>query len=129
MTKTKLIITEIGLYLLFFIAIPVFSFTSCSVENEGKEIIKQNTDERGLTSVIFKEGKDTFGFDYLTRQEYDSIFICSKCGETGCIYEDIDSRIIEGTDQEITNAIMEVCKERNITDSTAIAWLKGDYYN
>lgn len=39
-----------------------------------KEIIKQSTDERGLTSVVYKEGKDTFALDYLTKQEVDSLF-------------------------------------------------------
>ena len=43
-----------------------------------KQIIKENTDNRGLTSVLFVEGADTLGYDYLTRAEYDSIFKSSK---------------------------------------------------
>ena len=43
-----------------------------------KKIIMQGTDERGLISVVYKDGKDTFALDYLTRVEYDSIFTTSK---------------------------------------------------
>lgn len=36
-------------------------------------ILKKTIDERGLTSVIFKQGKDTFALDYLTKLEFDSL--------------------------------------------------------
>ena len=39
-----------------------------------KCIIEQTTDERGLISVVFAEGKDTFGLDYLTLEEYKNTF-------------------------------------------------------
>ena len=113
---------------LFIMAVTYFGIFVMGSKKDKPIILKQTTDNRGLTSVMFTEGKDTFALDYLTKKEYDSVFVCPDCGETGCIYEDIDSRIIEGTDIEISNAIYQVCKERNITDSTAIAWLKGDYY-
>ncbi len=34
-----------------------------------RHIIEKNTDARGLTSVVFTEGEDTFAFDYLTSDE------------------------------------------------------------
>lgn len=37
-----------------------------------KRLLTEVTDERGLTSVTFMEGGDTFGFDYLTKHELDS---------------------------------------------------------
>lgn len=39
-----------------------------------RKILKQVTDNRGLTSVVFVEGKDTLGLDYLTRAEYSKLF-------------------------------------------------------
>lgn len=45
-----------------------------------KVIVEQQTDERGLTSVLFYYSlapSDTFAYDYLSRKEYDSIFIVS----------------------------------------------------
>ncbi len=41
---------------------------------EKKELLHQCTDERGLISVIFRDGKDTFALDYLTEHEMDSVF-------------------------------------------------------
>lgn len=107
-------------------------------DQPARQIIKQTTHAAG-TNVVFSVGKDTFAFDGLTPAEYDSIFhqpadsikakfICPDCGEAGCIYEAIDDCCEGDTDTDITRAIYQVCKERNITDSTAIAWLLGDYY-
>lgn len=36
-------------------------------------IIKQITDDRGLTSVVFVQDGEEWGLDYLTRSEYDSL--------------------------------------------------------
>lgn len=40
--------------------------------NTASHIIKEGTDYRGLTSIVFVQGKDTFGLDYLTHAELDS---------------------------------------------------------
>lgn len=38
-------------------------------------IIKQNTDERGLTSVMFIDKyDDTVALDFLTKEEYNNMF-------------------------------------------------------
>lgn len=50
-------------------------FSSCSKVPHAK-IIKQITDNRGLTSVIFVEGKDTLAYDYLTPKEYKRFKYC-----------------------------------------------------
>ncbi len=36
-------------------------------------LIKSTTDNRGLTSVVYKQGKDTLALDYLTVSELDSL--------------------------------------------------------
>jgi hypothetical protein len=109
-------------------------------ENE-KTIVKQVTDERGLTSVVFFykfEPSDTLALDYLSPSEYkrqfnlprhiESPVVCPDCGETNCIYEDIDTISGEGTDSEIEAAIQAVCKERGITDPKIIDLLRANYY-
>lgn len=54
----------IGILLLCFLC-------SCKATNK---IIKSNTDERGLTSIIAVTcSNDTFAFDYLDKRELDSI--------------------------------------------------------
>ncbi len=41
----------------------------------GNKVIKQTTDERGLTSVMYTTShNDTFALDYLTRREYKRLF-------------------------------------------------------
>lgn len=63
MTKTTLALMAIAL-----------SLFSLFLPNAHKcKIIKRGTDERGLTSVVYTEGKDTFALDYLTKHELDSI--------------------------------------------------------
>lgn len=37
-------------------------------------ITKQETDHRGLTSVMFTEDGEEWALDYLTKREYDSLF-------------------------------------------------------
>ncbi len=57
---------------LFLIPFIVIVLTSCST---GNRVIKQTTDERGLTSVVFTTShNDTFALDYLTRREYKRLF-------------------------------------------------------
>lgn len=54
---------------------------------------------------------------------------CPDCGETNCIYQQINNAVKgEGTDQQIENAIQEVCKERGITDPKTIDLLRANYY-
>lgn len=44
---------------------------SCKATNK---VIKNNTDERGLTSIVMVTcSNDTFAFDYLDKKELDSI--------------------------------------------------------
>jgi len=105
------------------------------------EIIKDTTDERGLTSIVITDGIDTFAYDYLKPQQLADLkannfthsliktdYVCPDCGEWGCIYEDIDTRYDEGTDIEIETAIYEVCKERGIKDAKTIDLIKANYY-
>lgn len=124
---------------IFVMGVMFYGIFIMKAGNKEKTVIKQTTDERGLTSVIYKDGKDTFALDYLTPFEYDSTFkridgliktnyICPDCGEWGCIYEQIDEAYDEGTDTEILNAIYKVCNERGIKDSTTIELLKANYY-
>ncbi len=47
-------------------------YVYCDVKTTD-HIIKSGTDERGFTSVVFTEGKDTFGLDYLDKHELDSL--------------------------------------------------------
>lgn len=54
--------------------------------------------------------------------------ICPDCGETGCIYKEINGRAGEGSDSDYLKAIYEVCKERNITDPKIIDIIKANYY-
>lgn len=124
--------------------------SACNKEREDTAnplplVIKQTNDERGLISVVFVEGRDTLGFDYLTPSEYFDFFkvqysgrlndliktnyVCPDCLEWGCIYEDIDTAIEgEGTDTDIYNAVMYVIKERGITDTATIKLLLANYY-
>jgi hypothetical protein len=53
---------------------------------------------------------------------------CGDCNMKGCIYEDINSRVKDGSDLEIESAIYEVCRERGIKDSITIDLLKSNYY-
>ena len=53
--------------------------------------------------------------------------ICPKCLETGCIYEEIDERAIIGTDSDIYNTIMQIAKERKLTEKQ-IELLLIEYY-
>jgi len=54
---------------------------------------------------------------------------CPDCGETNCIYQDINNHVKgDGTDEQIETAIYEVCKERNITDPKTIDLLRANYY-
>ena len=105
------------------------------------EIINQSTDYRGLTSIVITDGIDTFAYDYLKPLELADLkannfqhtlvkvnYTCPDCGETGCIYEDIDTRSGEGSDLDIESAIYEVCRERGIKDSITIDLLKANYY-
>lgn len=51
---------------------PEWDYDKCeSLIND--HIIEQDTDERGFTSVVFTQGKDTFGLDYLDKHELDSL--------------------------------------------------------
>lgn len=52
--------------------------------------------------------------------------VCPKCGEVGCIYEDIDS-MSDGTDKSTYNAIMYIAKERKLTEKQ-IQLLLTEYY-
>ena len=107
-----------------------------SKDKPKRTIVKQVTDERGLTSVMYYENSnpaDTFAFDYLTPKEYrkeliNTGYVCPDCGEWGCIYEDIDTQSGDGTDSEILRAIEIVCKDRGITDPKIIDLLKANYY-
>jgi len=54
----------------------VLSCMSCSPDksaNAPVEIVKQTTDERGLTSVVIRKNGKEWAYDYLTQEEYDSI--------------------------------------------------------
>jgi hypothetical protein len=63
--------------LLFALLTPIISLmlilTGIKTNINPNKIIKQITDNRGYTSVIFVQDKDTVGLDYLTRLELDSL--------------------------------------------------------
>lgn len=66
-------------YTLVALAIPLFfallgsGAFSCNKEKQQKRIIKEVHDH-GFTSVEYVQGKDTFGLDYVTPEEYRSEF-------------------------------------------------------
>lgn len=63
-------------YILCFMLLTA-AFITVFTANKGgvdKCIVKQVTDSRGLISVQYKIGSDTMAFDYLTKEEYDSLF-------------------------------------------------------
>ena len=97
--------------------------------NDSPKVIKSVIDDRGLTSVEYVKGKDTLALDYLTPIEYIKEFNCPDCGDTNCIYQQINEEVKgEGTDSEIMEAIKTVCKERGIKDSATVELLKANYY-
>lgn len=53
-------------------------------------------------------------------------YICPDCGETGCIYEDIDT-LYDESYCTIDEAITAVCKERGIVESVTIQLIKANY--
>lgn len=78
----QLIITAIGFVALVFI---LTFFSSCNTTRSGcprnqhmvgyglNRIEKTNTDERGLTSVVFVQDNKEWALDYLTANELDSL--------------------------------------------------------
>lgn len=54
----------------FSVILAILFFTACQ---KHSRIIKEGKDERGLTSVIFIQNKDTVALDYLTTIELDSL--------------------------------------------------------
>ena len=48
---------------------PPFACKSDVKQTKRVSIIKSTTDDRGLTSVVYTDGKDTFALDYLTPDE------------------------------------------------------------
>lgn len=54
---------------------------------------------------------------------------CPECGLNDCIYKEIEDNVKgEGSDIEIEQAIKDVCKSRNISDSVTIDLLRANYY-
>lgn len=68
MKQLKTILSVIA----FAFGLTLFMYCNDSQDNNG-EILQSTTDERGLTSVIFTQGADTFALDYLTPLELDSL--------------------------------------------------------
>lgn len=52
---------------------------------------------------------------------------CSKCNEVNCIYQAIESKVKDKTDIGYYNAIMEVSRERKLTDQQT-EMLFTEYY-
>ena len=87
---------NLSIILPIWIFIMAFMYWGCFVQTDKNKpvkteqtILKQNTDERGLTSVIFKEGKDTFAFDYLSPFEYGNMFNGHSCKWELCPYKGV----------------------------------------
>lgn len=54
---------------------------------------------------------------------------CNDCWEMNCIYQEINDSVKgEGSDIEIEQAIQDVCKSRNISDTVTIDLLRAEYY-
>lgn len=53
---------------------------------------------------------------------------CPDCGETNCIYQQINNNVSGEGDQDIENAIQKVCKQRGIKDSATIELIRANYY-
>lgn len=59
--------------------------------------------------------------------QVNKIPACPECGESDCIYQDIESKSKDKTDADYYKAIMQVQKERGLTEKqTAI--LLNEYY-
>lgn len=50
--------------------------------------------------------------------------ICPDCGETNCIYQEINNSVNGEGDQDIEDAIQKVCKGRGIKDSATIELIR-----
>lgn len=57
----------------FFSPVILFvAILSCK-HNAHNTIITKAVDERGLISVVYTNGPDTFALDYITQSEFDSL--------------------------------------------------------
>lgn len=94
--------------------------TACN-QNHERRVLETERDERGLISVIFADGKDTMGFDYLTpeqfRKEFPKGHLCkwNACPYTGVTMFDRHEAVSEYTE----------CDEG--TDCYCIDWLHFEY--
>ncbi len=48
---------------------------------QNRKVLETHMDERGLISVVFKQGTDTLGFDYLNKDEFNKEFKEQYSGE------------------------------------------------
>lgn len=55
--------------------------------------------------------------------------VCKDCGMTNCIYQQINDNVKgNGSDSDIMQSIDEVCRKRNIRDSSTIHLIMSNYY-
>lgn len=67
--------------ILFFLCLFIMGLV-VSVNAQKRVITKATIDERGLISVQFKEGNEEWGYDYLTKEEFNKAFQDQFEGET-----------------------------------------------
>ena len=71
--KQLLLPSLIGLAGIVFVVFGVVT-NKVPERRQQRTILQSTTDERNLTSVIYVEGKDTLGLDYLTEIEFNNLF-------------------------------------------------------
>lgn len=57
-----------------------------------------------------------------------SASICPDCSESNCIYQEINNAVKCDSDNCIQDAVYQVCRSRNITDSSTIKNILANYY-
>lgn len=75
--KLYLILAAIGLSIILTLVLngPYYSpgINTYGQKTTYIKLLRVAKDERGLYSIIYVKGKDTFALDYLTRQEYNDL--------------------------------------------------------
>jgi len=105
----------------------------CHKPEPVKQVLEKNIDERGLISILYKDGPDTLAYDYLTVKEYvelsppvyveyfkinDTIFPSYVCDDTLIVIDAIgfnkdmglvEQGIIEGSDSGLDSITHLYC--------------------
>lgn len=84
MTKITIILAAL---LLSFVVFGASYYYFHVDSDEQVNVIKQNTDSRGLTSVVYTSGRDTFALDYLNAGELSALTHTHQCNYKLCPFK------------------------------------------